>query len=211
VAAPAFTSFGANFSTELIIWGWMTAGNGQVELAVEPVRELRAVSFKPKKQAPNQGVAGVTNLPSHIPHRMARRAHNLLTRSGLQANIRSLRERGKGPGAGIVLWRPQAGFSSLGRKGLPADKVAGAAVAELFAFLDNGAAVDTHLADQLLVPMALAQGNSTFSTDRLTRHTLTNVELLRRWLSIHITVTGGIDKPGQVSVQGLGLQQDSKP
>jgi RNA 3'-terminal phosphate cyclase (ATP) len=107
-----------------------------------------------------------------------------------------------------VLWLDQAGFSSLGRKGLPADKVAEAAVAELLAFVDNGAAVDHHLADQLLVPMALAHGKSSFTTDNLTQHTKTNANLLRQWLNVSITVDGVIGKPGRVWVTGVGFCRD---
>jgi RNA 3'-terminal phosphate cyclase (ATP) len=152
------------------------------------------------------GVAAVTNLPAHIPHRMARRADNLLRAAGLETKIQPVRERGEGPGAAIFLWLPQAGFGSLGRRGLPADKVAEAAVAEVLAFVDNEtAAVDAHLADQLLIPMSLAHGRSTFTTDRLTRHTLTNAAILRRWLNVPITVNGERDRPGRVTVEGTGL------
>jgi RNA 3'-terminal phosphate cyclase (ATP) len=139
---------------------------------------------------------------------MARRAYNLLTESGFEVNVQPVRERGAGPGAGIVLWMPQGGFSSLGRKGLPADKVAEVAVAELTSFVDNGAAVDHHLADQLLVPMALAHGRSTLTTNRLTRHTMTNIALLRQWLKTPIDVRGALDRAGTVSVDGFRLSRD---
>lgn len=202
VVCPAFARFGAAFMTELMSWGWMAAGGGEMSLTIEPSAALKAVHFEPSEQIKVQGLAVVTNLPSHIPHRMARRAHNLLDRAGLEPAIQPLRGRGAGPGAGIMLWMTQAGFSSLGRKGLPADKVAEAAVAELLAFVDNGAAVDYHLADQLLVPMALAGGQSSFSTNKLTRHTLTNADLLRQWLNVSISVDGTLNKQGKVTVLG---------
>jgi RNA 3'-terminal phosphate cyclase (ATP) len=150
-------------------------------------------------------VAAVTNLPSHIPHRMARRAHNLIEQMGLKAAVSAVRENGVGPGAGIILWRTQAGFSSLGRRGLPADKVAEAAVADLAAFLDNGTAVDKYLADQLLIPMALAQGQSSLTTDHLTRHTLTNSALLRQWLDVSIGIEGELGETAEITVDGAGI------
>jgi RNA 3'-terminal phosphate cyclase (ATP) len=107
------------------------------------------------------------------------------------------------------MWMEQAGASSLGAKGLPADKVAEAAVAELLAFVDNGAAVDHHLADQLLIPMAIAHGRSAFTTNRLTRHTLTNADLLRQWLDVPIVINGQPDGPGEVTVEGAGLMRGS--
>lgn len=205
VFRPALRRFGARIATKLTAWGWMTAGRGEITATINPVERMEGVHFKKIANPEIQGVAAVSNLPSHIPHRMARRAHNLLTRAGFVPSITSLRERGPGPGAGIILWREQAAFSSLGRKGLPANEVAEAAVAELLSFVDNGAAIDHHLADQLLVPMALAHGNSSFTTNLLTRHTLTNIELLRRWLDVRIRINGTLGQPGSVTVSGIGF------
>jgi RNA 3'-terminal phosphate cyclase (ATP) len=205
VAGPAFRRFGAEFSAELRKWGWMTGGGGIVEAAITPVKSLQGVRFEPVTDDTVRGVAAVTNLPSHIPHRMARRAHNLIEQMGLKAAVSAVRENGVGPGAGIILWRTQAGFSSLGRRGLPADKVAEAAVADLAAFLDNGTAVDKYLADQLLIPMALAQGQSSLTTDHLTRHTLTNSALLRQWLDVSIRIDGELGETAEITVDGASI------
>jgi RNA 3'-terminal phosphate cyclase (ATP) len=205
VARPAFERFGADFSMTLRQWGWMTGGGGLVEATINPIRQLRAATFQPVENDTIEGIAAVTNLPRHIPHRMGRRAHNLITERGLKANVSAVREKGDGPGAGIVLWREGAGFSALGRRGVPADKVAEAAVADLAAFLDNGAAVDEHLADQLLIPMALAQGRSALTTHHLTQHTLTNSNLLRQWLDVSIEINGDLGQTAEIVVDGVGF------
>ena len=204
VARPAFGGFGTRFDVDLDEWGWLPAGQGQLTAAIRPIEGLEAVTFEPAEIERVEGVAAVTNLPSHIPQRMANRANNLLREAGFKTSIQPLRERGQGPGAGIFLWVPQGGFGSLGRKGLPSERVAEAAVADCLAFAENGAAaVDAHLADQLLIPMALARGTSTFTTDRLTRHTMTNAAILRRWLDVPITVDGEPDGPARVTVKGI--------
>lgn len=206
VAAPAFARFGADFSLNLVDWGWYPAGGGVVTAVIQPITHLQAVEFAPVPAHKVSGVAAVTNLPAHIPQRLARRADNLLRQAGFAADVRPLRERGRGPGAGLVLWLPQAGFTSLGRKGLPADKVAETAVADLLAFVDNKVAVDKYLADQLLIPMALGNGRSTLTTNRLTQHTLTNAHLLRQWLDVPITITGDLGQPAQIEVSGIHYQ-----
>jgi RNA 3'-terminal phosphate cyclase (ATP) len=89
---------------------------------------------------------------------------------------------------------------------LPADKVAEVAVADLAAFLDNGAAVDEHLADQLLIPMALAEGKSILTTSQLTQHTLTNSDLLRQWLDVSIQIDGPLGQPARIMVDGVGFR-----
>ena len=206
VFQPALRQLGITLAMNLNAWGWMTAGGGEITATIDPAKRIEGVHFKKTANLEIWGVAAVSNLPSHIPHRMARRAHNLLAGAGFTPSITSQRERGPGPGAGIILWREQAGSSSLGRKGLPANEVAETAVAELLSFVDNGAAIDHHLADQLLVPMALAHGNSSFTTNLLTRHTLTNIELLRQWLNVQIRINGTLGHPGSIRVTGIGFK-----
>jgi RNA 3'-terminal phosphate cyclase (ATP) len=205
VVRPAFARLGARFELILKQWGWASVGGGVLTATIEPIGELAATVFEPETADVVHGIAAVTNLASHIPHRMERRAHNLLREAGLRSAIVPTRERGDGPGAGMVLWLPQAGFSGIGRPGLPAEHIADAVVAELLAFRQSGAAVDAHLADQLLVPMALAHGVSSFTTDRLTQHTLTHVELLRQWLGVDIGLSASLDQPGRITVQGIGF------
>lgn len=211
VAVPAFARMGGGISLELEAWGWYPAGGGAFSAQITPLTvPLQAQTWTtPPPTERVEGVAAVTNLPSHIPHRMARRADNLLRQEGHRPHIEAIRERGRGPGAGMVLWAPGAGFTSLGRKGLPAEQVAETAVAEFRHFVDNKAAVDRYLADQLLLPLALARGGSQFTTDKLTTHTQTNAALLRRWLDVPIDIDGDIDQPAAVAVSGLSFWRET--
>ncbi|MCA9971569.1 MAG: RNA 3'-terminal phosphate cyclase, partial [Anaerolineales bacterium] len=206
VALPAFARLGADIELALTDWGWYPAGGGEMTATIRPVARLEAADFVPPDVTQVQGLAVVTNLPAHIPNRMAQRAYNLLRARGLRAQIEALRARGPAPGAGLVLWVPQGGFTSLGRKGLPADQVAETAVAQLLAFIDNNAAVDPYLADQLLLPLALARGTATYTTHTLTRHTVTNAALLRHWLDVSITVQGEPGGPATLTITGCDYQ-----
>jgi RNA 3'-terminal phosphate cyclase (ATP) len=170
---------------------------------------LTAPSFEHPAIERVEGIAAVSNLPADIPQRMAGRATNLLAAAGLRAKIDPRRETGAGPGAGIFLWVPQGGFSALGRPGLPSEKVAEAAVAEALSFVDNQAMVDRHLADQLLLPLALAHGRARYTTDHLTLHTITNADLLRLWLDVAIDINGALGGPAAISVTGVGFSPHS--
>ncbi len=206
VFGPAVAKLGASFSANLTTWGWYPAGGGEMTAVIHPRRQITAANLS-RAALPRlsiRGLAAVTNLPADIPQRMARRADNLLRQANLAGQVTAVRERGPAPGAGLILWLPQAGFTSLGRKGLPADKVAETAVAECRAFVDNGADVDKRLADQLLLPLALAHGTTQFTTDCLTQHTLTNAALLRDWLDVSITIDGNLQQPGAITVNGIG-------
>lgn len=202
VALPLFARLGVDCTLYLNAWGWYPVGGGQITAVINPSELLHAADLTAEKTRHVSGVAAVTNLPAHIPQRMARRTHNLLADAGFEPDIEPLRRRGQGAGAGLMLWLPNGGFSALGRKGLPADKVAETAVSDLLAFTQTEGMVDEHLADQLLIPLALADGETTFTTHRLTHHTITNARLIQRWLGSDIEIDGKENEPATIRVLG---------
>ncbi|KAA3655905.1 MAG: RNA 3'-phosphate cyclase [Chloroflexi bacterium] len=209
VALPIFRQFGIESSLSLEKWGWYPVGGGELTAFIHPTTQLNAPTITTPNTKTVNGIAAVTNLPAHIPQRMARRAHNQLTEAGFTPNIQPVRKRGRGPGAGIILWLPNGGFTSLGRKGLPADRVAETAVSHLLTFTRSHTMIDEHLADQLLIPAALAHGATRYTTQRLTQHTLTNAELLRQWLDVSIRIDGKLDQPAKIEVSGIGFQSNN--
>ncbi|MHC5730223.1 MAG: RNA 3'-terminal phosphate cyclase, partial [Nostoc sp.] len=139
-----------------------------------------------------RGLAVVTELPSHIPQRMANRAENLLRKAHLKVAIQTLRERGVAPGAGIFLTAEYqnslTGFGGFGRLRLSAETVAEIACQQLLEFHQTGAAVDEHLADQLLLPAALASQESQYRAAEVSRHLTTNAAVIEQFGLAQITV-----------------------
>lgn len=84
------------------------------------------------------------------------------------------------PGSSILLRavydESLAGFDALGERGRPSEDVAEAAVDEFEAFHAGDAPVDSHLADQLMVYLALAGGR--VRIPRVTDHVETNLAVL---------------------------------
>jgi RNA 3'-terminal phosphate cyclase (ATP) len=76
-------------------------------------------------------------------------------------------------------------FTGFGQRGVRAETVAERAVNDARTYLAAGVPVGEHLADQLLIPMALAGGGA-FVTQSLTRHTETNAEVIRRFLDMEV-------------------------
>jgi len=66
------------------------------------------------------------------------------------------------------------------------------------AFRESGAALDRHLADQILLYLALARVPSTFTTEAVTSHLLTNVWVIEQFLGPKFEVRGDLGKPGEV-------------
>jgi RNA 3'-terminal phosphate cyclase (ATP) len=75
--------------------------------------------------------------------------------------------------------------TSHGRKGYPAEDVADDALDELEDFIDAGVPVGKHLADQLLLPMAVA-GGGRFRAEDLSLHATTNIDTIREFLDLSI-------------------------
>lgn len=211
VFLPTLAQMGVQAEVELVRWGFYPAGGGEVRVRIAgrkgPLSSIELTGRGELRRV--WGTAAATNLPSHIPQRMAARAQNMLAEAGLPAQVEPLRLRGTGPGAGIFLFaeyaRATAGFTAYGRKGLPAERVAETAVKELLAHHRSGAPADPHLADQLALPMALAERESRLVTSRVSHHLLTNVWVVRRFLERDLSVTGELGAPGELTAKGKSV------
>lgn len=91
-------------------------------------------------------------------------------------------------------------FTSLGERGLPAEKVAARAAEQAIAFAQSDAAIDKYLADQLILPLALAEGTSEFTTNEVTEHVVTNADIVTEFLPVDIDVVGDKGSPGRVII-----------
>ena len=93
-------------------------------------------------------------------------------------------------------------FSAYGRLGKPSESVADEAVAAFRTYHASEAAVELHLADQLLLPMALATGAFLFTVARPTGHLMTNAWTIDQFEIVHISIEQGT--PCRVRVEPHG-------
>lgn len=208
VWAPALDALGLRFSTELTKAGYYPKGGGELELTVPPARRP-LMPLDAEARASLHGLAAritISRLPEEVARRCRERADALLAANGLFAEWEILRLPAASPGVCLELVANfgllSAGFSALGERGKPAGKLAEEAVAALAGFLASGAAVDAHLADQLVVPLALTPGESRFSTNKLTSHLLTVVEVVGLFLpEVAVRAEGQPGGPGTVYVK----------
>jgi len=212
VYLPTLAPMGIEATCALEAWGFYPAGGGELTATItgSPQRSLQPLTLTERGDLQQvHGRAIACNLPAHIAQRMANRAHNCLSEAGLPAEIRPSRVRSQGPGAGVFLAaeyeQARAGFSALGAKGKPSETVADEICQALLAHHASSAPVDEHLADQLLLPLALAAGRSQFRAARITQHLLTNAHIIRSFIPAQITVAGDEGEPGTVVVDGIGF------
>ena len=97
--------------------------------------------------------------------------------------------------------------TALGARGLRAEEVAAQAVADVRSFVATGAPVGEHLADQLLVPLAVAAGGR-FLTGPPSSHTVTNADTVGRFVPGAVTI-GAPDEAGRVVVEVGGFTRPS--
>jgi len=188
--------------------GFYPRGGGDIEAAVTPVDKLTAVTFtEPVTHAHAQVVGAVAGLDADIGKRLARTATVLLRDLGLKVES-AVEEWPNGPAAAVVITLPAGPAPTvvcgIGSRGKPADAVAAKAVAELKPHLASQAPVDPHSADQLLLPLAFAGGDSVFRVSDVTRHLLTNAEVIQMFGTAVIEIDGEEGSAGTVRVRPRG-------
>ncbi|MBN1563972.1 MAG: RNA 3'-phosphate cyclase [Anaerolineae bacterium] len=193
VYVPVLLSMGIDAQVYMNCYGWTPEGGGTIEAQTAGNGELIGLDKRERGRIERVfGTAIGCNLPSHIPQRIANRAVNLLGEFDAPVDIRPQRTRSISTGAGIFLaaeyTNGRGGFGVIGRKGMPSEAVAEKAITSLLQFHDSSAAVDRHLADQLILPMALASGESAFTTDDLTSHLYTNINTVRAFVDRPIKI-----------------------
>jgi RNA 3'-terminal phosphate cyclase (ATP) len=188
--------------------GFYPRGGGRLEARIEPAEPRPFISTHRQALFRLCGAAGVANLRDDIAHRMRDRAIARLEAHGLPAEIELVRWPSPGQGAALCLTALHEGaipatFVGLGERGKPSEAVADEAVAGLLAFESiEQAAVDSHSADQILLPLAFAPGRSEFTVAEVTEHLRTNADTIRAFLdrSISIEESKGENQPGRVSI-----------
>ncbi|MEW6358093.1 MAG: RNA 3'-terminal phosphate cyclase [Planctomycetota bacterium] len=207
--APALDRAAFPISLHMKSAGYYPAGGGQISVDIAPARAPLPLTITDRGGLVNVHILStISNLPRHIAERQAARAEKKLVRQRLplEVEIADL----PSPGKGTMLFlharfeRSDASFFGLGAIGKRAEKVADEACEQLLDFLKTDGAVDRFLADQMLIPTALAAGESRFTTERITQHLLTNAEVIRMFLPAEIQIEGRPAEPGAVTVRGPG-------
>lgn len=192
VLVPILRRLGARIEVTLDRPGFYPAGGGRVRVVVEGGRgpgHLAPLELCARGEIRSRlVVALISALPRHVAEREIATAS---ARLGWDPAACGVIEAARSPGPGnAVSIQVDAEhvtelFTAIGEKGVAAERVAGAAADAAAAWLAADVPVGEHLADQLLVPLALGQGGR-FRTVGPTLHTTTQIDLLRQFLGIEV-------------------------
>lgn len=196
VFLPALAQLGAKADLTLNHWGWYPRGGGEVDLEIHPAPNLSAVEWRtPPDYRDFRAISATSRLPEHVARRQAER---LKSRLGQDLPVDLIQAGGLDSGSMVLLYGPRAGFDGLGARGKPAEKVADEAVDAFLTFRDRQAAVDRHLADQIVLYLARARGPSSLITPEITLHLLTNLWVIEQFLGPIFEVKGELGERGEI-------------
>lgn len=189
---PLLNRLGPQVSSELVRPGFFPAGGGYLRAQITPVKKLEPMDLL------ERGALKAKRVEAHVAHLPFEIAQRELDTIRKRSKWEDAEFKGKtingsaGPG-NIVLVEIECEhvtevFAGFGEKGVRGEKVAETALLPALDYLQSDAVAGEHLADQLLLPLALA-GKGHFSTTTLSGHTTTNMNIIERFLSVRLTAT----------------------
>jgi RNA 3'-terminal phosphate cyclase (ATP) len=187
--------------------GYYPKGGGETMLKIAPAPALQPLNLSERGRLRRLDAFIVTsNLPEHVSERGAAAVEKFMKDVGRSVSVERRDRPSPGTGAAVVLAAEceggLAGFTAPGERGKPMEKVAQEACEEFMRWWKSGAACDEHLADQLVLPMALVPGESRWTTPRVTEHLRTVLCVAQQFLPIEYTLDERPDGPARVTLRG---------
>jgi RNA 3'-terminal phosphate cyclase (ATP) len=186
---PLIHRMGPTIELELRRPGFFPAGGGKFHARIDPVRQLQRFDLLARGAIRRQRArAIVSKLPVDVADRELAVIQSQLGWNETECGVEVV-ENPLGPGNALLLEIEAENvteiFTSFGERGTSAENVARKAAKAASSWLESGVPVDEHLADQLLIPMALAGGGS-FRTTKPSLHSTTNAQIIERFLAVRI-------------------------
>lgn len=209
VFLPFLKKTGIEIALSVESYGFYPKGGGRIRAELFPVKGVMPLRITDRgKMLGVKGISGVANLPLAIAERQRNAALEKLLPHGSdyshQVDIELLDVPSPGQGTFIFLKAESehsiAGFTALGERGKRAETVGEEAATELIEYLRTDAALDSHLADQIVLYLSLCRKQSLFTACRITHHLLTNLWVIGLFHEFNYDVEGEIGKPGTVRI-----------
>ena len=200
---PLINRMGPTVKARLVQPGYVPAGGGKLDISIQPTNQLSPLNLLQRGELIETRVEVLlSHLPVHIAERelgaIAQALH--LPNSCLNYQIDN---SAIGPGNCVsVIVKAESlteVFTALGKRGLPAEQVARQVIEAVREYLASEAPVGHYLADQLLLPLALA-GSGAFVTGPPSRHTTTNMAVIEQFTQKPFTLTALTSTTWQVEL-----------
>lgn len=207
VYAPSLAACGLDVAMRAERPGFFPRGAGLLEVVAEAGRPRPLVREDRGALTAIRARIVTARLPTHVAERGAQALREAFADLGAPIEVEIHEREAACPGAAITLVAEAeggpAGFSALGERGKRMEEVAHEAAGALRAWHARDVAVDEHLADQLVPVLALAPGESRWTTWPVTEHLRTVLHVVRTFLPVEASVEEGPDGIGRVRVVGV--------
>lgn len=192
---PVINRMGPAVQVALERPGFAPRGGGRFIVTIEPApdRKLQPVHLPDRGPIRRRWAkAVVAGLPRAIAERELAVVAERMKWSRHELQVEELPEMW-GPGNVVTLEVEGDAvtevFTGVGQRGVRAEEVADEACEQATRYLAADVPVGDCLADQLLLPLALAGGGS-YRTLTLTCHSETNIQTIRAFMPVRVTATG---------------------
>jgi RNA 3'-terminal phosphate cyclase (ATP) len=189
VYLPLLRRMGARVQARLDRAGFYPLGGGSMTVSVEPAAHLYPLTLQERGEIRSMTAPVLlAHLPEHIAERELQVVRTELQIGPSDTHVHLL-DDAKGQG-NVLLLVIESEFcneviSGFGRRGLRAEEVARRVVSEARRYLDADVPVGRHLADQLVLLLALSGGGS-YRTMKPDSHTLSNIDTIRAFTGADI-------------------------
>lgn len=181
---------GADIDIELHRFGFYPAGGGEISATVRPCPQLIPVNLYTRGEPI---AAYAESFVANVPASVAKRELGCIG-AGMNWDTAQLQSHvlpaDQGPGNALLLTLEYEHitevFCAFGEKSVRAEDIAKRVVREARDYMASSGAVGEHLADQLMVPLALA-GAGSFTTHRVSEHAKTNAAVIEQFLPVRFS------------------------
>lgn len=192
---PLINRLGPRVTARLERHGFYPAGGGRFRVHARPQPQLGRLELTQRGELKRRRVSAlVARLARHIGERECRTIAELTGWDEREMEVVEI-DDSPGPGNAVLIELEfehiTEVFVGFGQRGVRAETVAQRAAQAALDYLDAGAPVGEHLADQLLLPLAIAAhlgtGGGVFRTTHLSLHSTTHIGLLEKFMDLSIT------------------------
>jgi RNA 3'-terminal phosphate cyclase (ATP) len=188
--------------------GFFPRGGGRLEVTLGEGSRLSPLDLTERGRLLSLRAYVITaGLPEHVSTRGAAAVEKYIKGIGRPVTVELREKDAMNQGAAVVLTAECeggiAGFSGLGERGKPMERVAEEPCEAFMDWWRSGAACEEHLADQLVLPMALAPGESRWTTSAVTEHLRTVLWVASHFLPLESSIEDREDGTGLVTLRRL--------
>lgn len=189
VYVPVLKRAGLDLAFSYPAAGFYPRGGGQVDLEVGAPALPTSLDLTDRGKLQSLRAFIVTsNLPGHVAERGAATVEKVMKAVGRSVVVEQREKPSLSTGAAVVIVAECengfGAFTGLGERGRPMETVAETPCEAFMAWWKSGAACDEHLADQLVLPLAWAPGESRWTTPVVTEHLRTVLWVTAQFLPL---------------------------